>query len=249
MYLSSRMAITSKRHSVTQLLHAESAEDLRNKLAAINVVVLPRSAGRTKVQVELFDMIHLLSSLPPDRFVFPLNVEHCDRPDFVMTFNGRPIGIELTEAVPENVARASVLRQSGLGPEVFFIPRALPGEQPKSTSELRREIELDKPGRPWLGNAPEHEWANAMLHCAKAKREKAKKAGFGRHPRNWLLIYDNWPLPEVRHSEASSLLAGKCAAEGIFDTFECLFVLNSNFLCQVSDSVEVHKVRSPGCGL
>lgn len=233
---------------MAQFLLAESAEDLRCKLALVNVEVAPRSAGRTKEQTERFSIAHLLSSLPSDRFAFPLTVEHGDRPDCVVRFNERSIGIELTEAVPENVARASVLRQSGLGPEVYFIPRALPGEPPRSTAELRQEIKLDRPGPPWEGNAPEREWADAMLYFATAKVEKARKPGFVLHPRNWLLIYDNWPLPAVRHAEASSILASKCAEAAIFATFDRVFVLNSKFLCEVSERVELHEVRSPSVG-
>lgn len=233
---------------MAQLLLAECAEDLRRKLALVKVKVAPRSAGRTKEQTERFSIAHLLSSLPPDRFAFPLTVDHGDRPDCVVTFNDRSIGIELTEAVPENIARASVLRQSGLGPEVYFIPRALPGELPKSTAALRREIELDRPGPPWEGDAPEREWADAMLYFATVKVEKARKPGFVLHPRNWLLIYDNWPLPAVHYAEASSVFAGKCAEAGILATFERVFVLSSKFLCEISEKVELHEVRSPSFG-
>jgi hypothetical protein len=229
---------------MTELLHATSAEDLQCKLALLNVEVPPRSAGGRKKQTERFSIAHFLSSLPPNRFAFPLTVEHGDRPDCVVSFNERSIGIELTEAVPENVARASVLRESGLGPRVYFIPRALPGEPPRSRAALRSEIELDRPGPPWMGNAPEREWADAMLHFASAKVVKAGKPGFTLHPVNWLLIYDNWPVPSVRYAEASSMFAGKCSDAGILATFDRVFVLDSKVLCEIGRSVELHQVRS-----
>jgi len=230
---------------MAHLLRAESAEDLGYKLALIDIQVAPRSAGRTTEQTERFSIAHLLSSLPKDRLAFPLTVEHGDRPDCVVTFNEGSIGIELTETVPENVARASALRQSGLGPQCYFIPRALRGEPPRSTVELRREITFDKAGPPWVGDAPEREWANAMLHFAAVKVDKAHKPGFVLHPRNWLLIYDNWPLPAVRRAEASSILAGHCAAAGIFNTFDRVFVLSSNVLCEIYERVELHQVFNP----
>jgi hypothetical protein len=233
---------------MTQLLQAASAEDLQRKLALLNADVPPRSAGRTKEHTERFSIVHFLSSLPPSRFAFPLIVEHADRPDCVLSFDGTSIGIELTEAVPENVARASVLRESGLGPSVYFIPRALPGEHTRSTAALRQEIELDRPSPPWMGDAPEREWADAMLYFASAKVEKTRKPGFTLHPVNWLLIYDNWPLPSVQHSKASSIFAVKCSDAGVLATFDRVFVLDSKVLCEVGSVVELHQVSSPRGG-
>ncbi|WP_157255917.1 hypothetical protein [Pelomonas sp. Root1217] len=172
-------------------------------------------------------------------------MEHRDRPDCVVTSNGSSIGIELTEAISENVARASVLRQAGVGPSVYFIPRALPGEPSKSTAELRREIELDKAGPPWIGDEPEREWAAAMLHFTTVKVEKAHKAGYSLHRRNWLLIYDNWSLPRVHYAEASAILAAKCSEANVFATFDRVFVLGSKLLCEVGKTVQIHEVRSP----
>jgi hypothetical protein len=231
---------------VTRLFSTDSALDLREKLAALNVEVPPRSQGRTKAHTERYSIAHLLSSLPAEQFAFPLALEHGDRPDFVVALAERSIGIELTEAVPENVARASALRESGIGPEVYFVPRALPGEPPRRTAELRREIEQDNPGSPWVGNAPEREWADAMFHFAGIKAEKAHKPGFAAYALNWLLIYDNWPLPRVRYAEASLLFAALRADGGILSTFDRVFVLASKVLVEVGSTVELHVVRTPG---
>jgi hypothetical protein len=230
---------------MTRLLHAESAADLREKLAFLNIEVSPRSAGRTTKQAELFSIAHLLSSLPSERFSFPLSVEHADRPDFVVTSNDQSIGIELTEAVPENVARASALRESGVGPKVFFVPRARPGEPPKSTAALKEEIKMSRPGPPWVGDAPEREWAEAMLHFANIKVAKAKQEGFDMYPLNWLLIYDNWPLPSVHYVKASSMLAMKFNDAATHATFDRVFVLGSRFLCEFANRVDLHEVLSP----
>ena len=230
------------------LFRAHSVGDFRRKLALVDIEVFPLSAGRTKEQAERFSVAHFLSSLPLGHLGFPIAVEHGDRPDCVVTIDKRSIGIEITEAVPENVARASVLRQSGVDPDVHFIPHARPGESPRSTAALRREIELDAPGSPWVGNQPEREWAEAMLHFAAIKVQKAQKPGFTKHPLNWLLIYDNWPLPGVRHPAASSILAGKCAEASIFATFDRVFVLDSKLLCEVGETVQLHEVREPSAG-
>lgn len=192
------------------LLVAVSAEDLRRALALLDIQVLRRAQGRTKTQTERFSIAYLLASLPTQYLKFPLTLEHSERPDFVLRLPSVTVGIEVTEAVPENHARASVIRQSGIGKSVHFVKRARPGEETQSTESLRDEIKLDRPGEPWVGNEPESECAEAMLYCAVSKAATAHKPGFKIHPINWLLVYDNWPLPGHHHSEANALLAAGC---------------------------------------
>ena len=136
------------------LLSAESEEHLRDALAAMDVRVQRRGQGRTKVQTERFSIAHLMSSLPQSYLDFPLTLEHGDRPDFVLCMPTVWVGIEITEAVPENEARATVMRQSGIGPNVHMLRRARPGEPPRSNETLRDEIEGDRSSEPWMGNEP-----------------------------------------------------------------------------------------------
>jgi hypothetical protein len=230
------------------LVVANSAEDLRRELALLDIRVLRRAQGRTKQQTERFSIAYLLSSLPLRYLEFPLALEHGDRPDFVLRMPTVTIGIEVTEAVPENLARASVMRQSGIGKPVHFIKRARPGEATQSTDSLRAEVELDRAGGPWVGNEPEREWADAMLHSSESKVATAHKPGFTLYPINWLLIYDNWPLPGHDHSEASALLAVAGNNAGVLATFQRIFVLDSKYVCEVSATPALHPVREPAVG-
>ena len=231
------------------LLSVESPEELRRELAAFNTEVSPRAFGRTTKQTELYAIAHLLASLPPGRLGYPLSVDHGDRPDFVLRQSGQSTGIEHTEAVAENLARASVLRTKRAGPPVHFMQRASPGEPRKSSTQLLQEIQADQPGPPWEGDAPEREWAEAMLHFAGVKTEKAQRQGFARHRENWLLVYDNWSVPAVSYSEAGSLLQEKCIEASIFTTFDRVYVLGSRLLCEVGKNLhETHAVASPRVG-
>lgn len=231
------------------LLVAESAADLRRALALLDIQVMRRAQGRKKAQTERFSIAYLLASLPTEYLEFPLALEHGDRPDFVLRLPSVTVGIEVTEAVPQNHARASVIRQSGVGKSVHFIKRARPGEEARSTESLRAEIELDWPGEPWVGNEPEREWADAMLHCSMSKVATAHKPGFTIHPFNWLLIYDNWPLPGHRHSDANALLATECVKAGVLATFQRIFVLDSKYACEVSATPTLHAVQEPAVGV
>jgi hypothetical protein len=110
------------------MLHAETEKELKTSLATLDLKVSPRSEGRTKEQVERYAAAHLLATLPSQRLSFPLILEHRDRPDFLLKMGKYSIGIEHTEAVPQNEAHASVLRHAGHGPDVYFLGRHVPGE-------------------------------------------------------------------------------------------------------------------------
>ncbi len=230
------------------LLSANSAEDLQRELSRIDLTVSPRSMGRTTAQTESFSIAHLLSSLPAKDLRFPLTLEHRDRPDFVLVSHGTSIGIELTEAVAENLARSSALREQGVGPSTYLLRRATPGEPARSSATLKQEILQDIPGRPWEGDEPEREWAAAMAHFAASKVAKAAKPGFARYEQNWLLIYDNWSLPAVDLEHASGLLLAELLAANISSTFDRVFVLGSKCLCEFGALAQVHKVREPSVG-
>ena len=84
-----------------------------------------------------------------------------------------------------------------------------------------------------------------MLHFANTKVAATRKPGFVLHDLNWLLIYDNWPLPGHRHNEANQLLTAACVNEGVFATFQRVFVQDSSYVCEASASPALHAVRSP----
>lgn len=228
---------------------AASPRNLRSQLALLDLTVAPRSMGRTTEQTERFALAHFLASLPRDRLAFPVTVTHSDRPDLVLDTAAGSIGVEITEAVPQNVAHKAAIRESGIGPNIHFVEHATPGEPKRSASVLIQEIKRDAPGEPWVGNAPENEWAAAMLSFVTAKRDKALKPGFALHDKNWLLVYDNWPLPHIHHEEAAEILAASCESAGVFNTFDRVFVLDSTCLCELGGEIVLYDARSPSASV
>ncbi len=187
-------------------MRANTPAELAARLAELNIDVPARSDGRRNHHAERYCIAHLLATLPVERLSFPLTLAHSDRPDFLLAMPDGDVGIEHTEAVPENVARAEFLREKGLGPDVYFIPRSAPGEPRKTAAELRREIEADASGGGWVGDSPERQWATAMAHYIREKLPKAMADGFVRYRSNWLIVYDNWPLPAINYAKAASYL-------------------------------------------
>jgi hypothetical protein len=218
---------------------ANNPAELAAELAALDIDVPPRSEGRQSHHVERYCIAHLLATLPAERISFPLTLAHRDKPDFLLTMSGIAIGIEHTEAVPTSVARSQAMREQGLGADVYFTPHAKPGEQRKTAKEIRDEIEADVPGEGWVGDAPEREWAEAIAHYVRDKLPKAMDVGFERYAFNWLIVYDNWPLPAVKYSVAASYLAPLLVDMSAFSVFDAIFIHDESFMCQLSEKGEV----------
>ncbi|RIJ70455.1 hypothetical protein D1505_25380 [Escherichia coli] len=219
------------------ILRANTPAELKDRLAELDIDVPPRSEGRRNHHAERYCIAHLLATLPVEQLSFPLTLTHSDKPDFLLAMFRADVGIEHTEAVPENIARADFLREKeGLGPDVYFTPHVLPGEPRKTAGELRREIEADESGPGGCGDSPEREWAAAMAHYVKEKMPKATADGFVRYPANWLIVYDNWPLPAINCSKAASYLAPLLAEMGAFSVFDTIFIHDDSHMWEFRET-------------
>ena len=140
------------------MLQANSDFELFKGLAEINISTPRRSAGRTKDHTERYAIALLLSTLAgKGRISYPLCLTKRERPDFLLTLDTKQIGIEHTEAVSQNEAHETVLREKGEGPDVYFISHHHPGEPKKTAKELKEEIEANDDGKAWCGDSVERE--------------------------------------------------------------------------------------------
>lgn len=213
------------------MLKADSDSELLSVLADIDISV-PGSKSRTAKYKEQHAIAYLLSTLlGKDRISYPLNLIKREGPDFLLTSNGVQIGIEHTEAVPENEAHKDALRKKGNGPDAYFIQLHHPGERKKSKKELTAEIKANPLGDGWRGDKPEREWAGAIIHFIDKKVKSMHKDGFERFEQNWLLIYDNW-IPRPNLYKAVSFLQERVIEQKALCKFERLYVLNDRYLCE-----------------
>lgn len=215
---------------MSEILRANSIDELKQALKLLDIDVPRLSAGRKTPHPERYSIAHLLSTIPHCRLSFPLGLTHGDKPDFVLAMPSFNVGIEHTEAVPENGAHAQSLREKGFGSELYLIHHASPGEARKSKTQLLDELQKNNSGDGWVGDSPEMEWAEALAYFVSKKIAKA--AACQRHAENWLLVYDNWPLPSVKIAKAIAFLAPKLNDLTAFETFDCVFVLDSSHLCE-----------------
>jgi hypothetical protein len=154
---------------------------------------------------------------------------------------GANVGIEITEAIPENWAKISALHEVHEYDNVMFISRCKPGESRRPTAELDKIARGEDMGVGWGGDSPEREWADVMLHFARQKAAKLAKPGFQRFDRDWLLIYDNWPLPAVNEERAAEYLRAKLAVEIPPLPFHAIFVEGNKHFWHFEDGL-VHSM-------
>ncbi|WP_200383207.1 hypothetical protein [Thiococcus pfennigii] len=208
-------------------IEASSSEELLNLLRGLDISVPSRTDGRKTEHTERYTICHLLSTLASsNRLQYPLTVQHSDRPDFVLSLAGKSIGIEHTEAVPENEAAKQALREKGIGPKVHFVSPTSPGEKRRSSKQLRAEIEADEMGDGWAGEQAQKEWAQVVQHFIRQKEAKLQAQGFKRHDEDWLLIYESWPLPAIDVKAAATYFCKHQAEEGTTPVFQKVFVMS-----------------------
>ncbi|KTF40446.1 hypothetical protein [Xanthomonas translucens] len=226
------------------IVSVDRVGDLASALRAANVTVPGRASGRTHYLVEIYSLIRVLASRPYRLSDFPLKLVKRERPDFLLSANGVAIGVEHTEAVPQNAAKEDFLRDFGVGSETHFVRPAAVGERAKGAKEIRAEIEADEMGEGWMGDSVEFSWVEAMTQFVSAKIQSAKSPDYTRFERTWLVVYDNWPAPILNHIKAVPLLTAELIKLATWSTFERVFILNESVLLEIEQTaVHVHCVN------
>ncbi|WP_426687213.1 hypothetical protein [Rhodanobacter ginsengiterrae] len=221
-------------------------DELLSVLRRVNVRVPDRAEGRTKEHTERYAIARLLSTIPHE-LEFPFMLVHDDRPDFIIVSISSRIGIEHSEIVPENVARASFLRSKGHGPEVYFLPHAKYGEDRRTAQQIKSEIELDELGSGWIGDGPERGTAEAIVGFAQRKVESSQKLGYRIFDRNWLLLENNWPAPALDIYKSVSFAHPGLVEHRVFEIFKYVFVeTDSDIAILSADSFSVVPLVNPG---
>jgi len=225
---------------------AENKTMLLDILRSMDIMGSLKNNHRGKNAIEPYAIAHLLSSLAAEDELlsFPLQLVHKkppdDKPDFLLSMEGKKIGIEHTDARPENETRKNVLRnRERIGPMVCFITPAKPGEPRRSVKELRKEIEVNDPGEGWGDqDGVDKEWAQVMLWFIDEKENKLKK-DFSRYNEDWLLIRDAWPFPSVNPENATKYLFSQVMKRNIKLEFHRVFIISSSNrgpVCEVAES-------------
>jgi len=222
---------------------AENKAALLDILQSIDIVGHLMSVNRSKKYTEPYAMAHLLSSLAVGDHLlkFPLEVipKEPDKPDFLLTMGGKKIGIEHTDARPENETRKDVLREE-IGRPGHFVNPVEPDEPRRPAEELREEIKANAPKVGWPGeDSTDQDWSRVMLHFIDKKEEKLQKPEFSRYDEDWLLIRDAWPFPSVNPENATRYLLSKIQSREAKLIFHHVFIISNSDrgpVCEVTES-------------
>ncbi len=188
--------------------HTECATDLQTLLNQVDTYVPGRIEGRTTSHTEKYTMHLYLETLVKNGMLnFPISVMHSDKPDFIFKEQETTIGIEVTEAVSQKFAAYSALRDREF-PESVIDLGLFHWDAPERTLEEMRELLRTNTltSRGWDGDAPEREWAFYINSIIRGKLRKLAHIDFIKYHQNYLLIYDNLPLPNVHATDAAKYL-------------------------------------------
>lgn len=212
---------------------AQNEEDLLRQLALTDISVPPIEHGRTTEHCEKWSICRLLATLIKYQALeFPIKVTKGERRDFRLHTGQKQIGIEFTEAVQPDYARARVLPEAK-SDESIIDPSLFKWDAPKkSLAELRSissKTRLTGPG--WNGNEMEDEWSFAISDISRRKTSKLNSEGFAKFDENWLLIYDNLDSGDIDLS--CSYLVKELEEYWSKTSFDKIFVETGNFVIKL----------------
>ena len=215
--------------------NATSLSELRDNLRASDVRVPVRTKRRTGAlnEREIWVACRFLATAGDKRLLeFPLRVEPGDRPDLVVTMPSGRIGVEITEAVPNDGRRVAEYSED-MGLDNFHIvPPYCVDDPPRSRADIEMIAKGEGPIRPWMGDSIECNWDEAIRHHIAKKVETFTKPGFAKYPRNWLLVHDNWSPPIEDEQMAMERLDQHIFHRGAKNPFSNVFVLLSGSLLE-----------------
>ncbi len=225
-------------------ISAHSRDALLSSLSGIDISVPPRGTNRTTAHTERWSICRLLSTLAwENKLDYPCVGHKSERPDYVFRLGVQDVGVEITEAVKEDLARTEVLpvaNPSSVIDTSLFKWR----DRRKTLDELRqiaKKIKLTGPG--WAGDEPYQEFADAISETVENKTRKLNEDTFSRFDKDWLLIYENLTLPGVDRNQAAEYLTYSLNNYWGSNAFHRIFVESGEFIIELThERLAMHRI-------
>lgn len=155
-----------------------------------------RSDRNRKRQIEIHSIVNLLEQFKQNIFTeFPAKLIHSDRPDFRIISKNNAVGIEVTEAIPEQLARTEAVANQHFSNGVLIEPEIFEKDVPHRTNDeivrILKKSNNELFGPPSFGKSIEKRWIQGILNCVGIKTKKLNNTEFEKFQMNWLLIYDS----------------------------------------------------------
>lgn len=188
---------------------ASDIDTFKAELSKLKITVPARGEGRKTEHCEQYQIYHLLKALfCSEYFALPVSLKKRERPDFELKLGEITWGIETTEVVHPDWAKASTLPESKhestvLDPSLFKW-----GTKSRNLKKLKEDASKDKlTGPGWAGESVETEFSQSILDTVRSKHEKLV-GGYKRYDTNCLLVYHNLSSP-ILDFERSAFLTNE----------------------------------------
>lgn len=216
-------------------ISAHSRNALLSTLSGIDVSVPPRGANRTTAHTERWSICRLLSTLALEsKLDYPCVGRKSERPDYVFRLGVQGVGVEITEAVKEDLARTEVLPEANSS-SMIDISLFKWWDRRKTLDELRqiaKKTKLTGPG--WVGDEQEQEFADAISDKVEDKTRKLNEDTFSRFDEDWLVIYENLALPGLERNKAVGYLCLSLANYWGLNAFQRILVESGEFIIELT---------------
>jgi len=123
------------------------------------------------------------------------SIRESERPDFIVTFGGAPVGVETTRTVYQECARVLKMQASKHPDQWVNLTHLVDGRPRRTNSELARSMGANALLQPWKPvKQAMLDWKQKVAFALNSKRQKLGQAGYQVLGENWLLIHDIPPL-------------------------------------------------------
>lgn len=182
----------------------------------------------------------LIATLARDsELIYPVQLLHREKPDFALSQCGEVTGIECVEAISNEWAQISVIREEDYPEAMIMLPMLKPGVDSFTRDERVEIAQGLRSGPPWVGDMAERQWAEAICHFIEDKLRKLRSGNYGEYAECWLLVHDEWRVPvygpeQVRKAAELCVQRLQDVTEG--RSFERIYVCSGGSLLRLSPS-------------
>lgn len=211
--------------------------ELVQSLKLLDIDVPPRNEGRTTAHTETWLIHKLIQTLKDHSKVkFPICLINRERPDFELRMSEDTLGIEITEVINPDYAKALSLPEASNLHSIVDVSLFKWGTPRRALKKLRDIANKDKlTGTPWMGNEVETEFTTSVIDTIQSKHQKYIK-GYDKFGQNCLLIYHNQSSPILDYDDALKMVAHELKEYWGNGGFDRIYIHKNNKLLEFIDN-------------
>jgi hypothetical protein len=216
---------------------ASNETELLQSLELMDIDVPPRNEGRTTAHTETWLIHKLIKTLKEHSKVkFPIRLTNREKPDFELKMDGEAFGVEITEVINPDYAKALSLPEAGNDDSIVDVSLFKWGTPKRSLKKLRDIAKKDKlTGNPWMGNEVEIEFTTSIIDTIKSKHQKYIK-GYDKFGQNCLLIYHNQSSPILDYDDVLEMVAQELKEYWGSGGFSRIYIHKNNKMLEFIDN-------------